>query len=223
VLLLGVSLAFLLFSPPAQRWGQARTFSLALGMAQASLGLDPSRLNNPASYDSRPCAHHPSSATCNGIYPVTPPAVSPAQGRRQGAGACIDERSWVVEEQTITDAQGQPMGHLQLRWMPTCTSYYGTLSFTLPPSQIRHLSVWAQSERYGWWEQLSQQPPFPTHLEQSGPVSTAALGTQELYSPLLYSPAEPVSAGLDLELTDGTLYGKRTASYATGIQQYRAG
>ena len=46
---------------------------------------------------------------------------------------------------------------------------------------------------------------------------------QQLYSPLIYSPSDPVSAHIDLELSGGISYANYSASYAGGVKQYIGG
>jgi len=70
-------------------------------------GIDPTMLfADPTSYDTRPCVAHPSTTTCNGRYPESPPHVDPQFGAQHGAGACIDGATKTVEHQVITDGSG---------------------------------------------------------------------------------------------------------------------
>ena len=194
----------------------------SVSTANAHEGLDPNLLVDPANYDTRPCAAHPSAAICNGRYPVTPPHVPPTQAVGQGAGACIDSASRLVEDQSLTDGNGAVVGDLQLRWLPTCRSYYGYVSFTFPRSQVSRISIWIQSESYGWFQRISLLPPQANQVEQTGPVTGSALFDQGLYSPLLYAPSDNVSAHIDIELANGTTFGNGTSAYAAGILQYSA-
>src|SRR5881275_754837 len=65
--------------------------------ANQRLRLDPNGLEDPANYDTRPCVQHPSDSTCSGKFPVSPPHVSSALAVQNGAGACIDKHSAIVE------------------------------------------------------------------------------------------------------------------------------
>jgi hypothetical protein len=186
----------------------------------AGNGLDPNMLTDPASYDTRPCAAHPSAGTCNGLYPVSPQNVSPAIAVPHGAGACIDAASKVVEDQQILDGTGQGVGHLQLRWMPTCLAYHAYVSFDFPISQVTSIEVWVQTDTYNWWDQLGGLPPQAGEIEQTGSVPGSALARQELYSPLIYAPSDNVSAHIDIERADGASFGEFTGSYSVGVFQY---
>jgi hypothetical protein len=199
----------------------AALLSLSMNGVPTSESIDPNRLSNPASYDTRPCEKAPSQATCNGKYPVTPATVPVPVGIQQGAGACMNGESRVIESQDLTDRSGH-VGTLQLRWLPLCGSYSSRLSLAVSPDQIETLSIWTQTERYGWFEQFSGLPPFPTGIEQTGPVSGSNLPSQELSSPLIFSPSDPVSATIHLELTNGSIYGNFTSSYSFGVKQYSA-
>src|SRR5207248_584533 len=98
-------------------------------------------------------------------------------------------------------------------------SYYGYVSFNFPLKQIQEASIWVQTERYSWGEKISKSPPFFTRIEQTGPVRGSNLTRQELYSPLIYSPSDPVSATIDIELADGSQYGNSTDAYSAGSKQ----
>ncbi len=208
----------------------ASTLSMAASGAQASQGLDPTKLiADPASFDTRPCAANPSPDTCNGKYPVSPPHVSPSFGVQNGAGACIDDSHKIVENQVITDTAGNAVGTLQLWWLGRCRSYFGYVSFSFPLRQVQSASILVQTETSNgflqWFDNVSQLPPLVTGTEQTGPVSGSTLANddmlgQQLYSPLIYSPSDPVSAHIDLELSGGISYANYTASYADGVKQY---
>ena len=210
--------------------GAASTLSMAANGAQASQGLDPTKLiADPASFDTRPCATHPSPDTCSGKYPVSPPHVSPSFGVQIGAGACIDDSHKIVENQAITDTAGNAVGTLQLWWLSRCHSYFGYVSFSFPLSQVQSASILVQTETSNgflqWFDNVSQLPPLVTGTEQTGPVSGSTLASddmlgQQLYSPLIYSPSDPVSAHIDIELSGGISYANYTASYAGGVKQY---
>jgi hypothetical protein len=131
----------------------------------------------------------------------------------------MDRKNWIGETQNITNGAGNVVGVLQLRWLPTCKSYYGYVSFNFPLRQVKEASIWVQTERYSWGDKISTHPPFFTRIEQTGPVKGSNLTRQELYSPLIYSPSDPVSATIDIELTDGSLYGNFTDSFSAGHQQ----
>ncbi len=204
--------------------------SLAANGAQASQGLDPTKLiADPASFDTRPCAANPSPDSCNGKYPVSPPHMSPSYSVQIGAGACIDGSHKIVENQVITDTAGNAVGTLQLWWLGRCRSYFGFVSFSFPLSQVQSASILVQIETSNgflqWFDNVSQLPPLVTGTEQTGPVSGSTLTTdfmlgQQLYSPLIYSPSDPVSAHIDIELSGGISYANYTASYAGGVKQY---
>jgi len=189
----------------------ASTLSMAANGAQASQGLDPTKLiADPASFDTRPCAANPSPDTCNGKYPVSPPHVSPSFGVQIGAGACIDDSHKIVENQVISDTTGNAVGTLQFWWLGRCRSYFGSVSFSFPLSQVQSVSILVQTETSNgflqWFDNVSQLPPLVTGSEQTGPISGSTLTTdvklgQQLYSPLLYSPSDPVSAHIDIELS----------------------
>lgn len=188
------------------------------------LGLDPNRLEDPASYDTRPCAHAPSEATCSGKYPVTPQHVHATFAVRNGAGACIDRASKIVENQLITDTQRNTVGTLQMRWMPPCRSYYANVSFTFPLDQVTQIEIWVQTESTNgfvqWFDNFSQLPPTVTGTQTTGPVTGNDLTNQELYSPLIFAPTDPVSAHIDIQLADGSEFGDGTSSFANGVFQY---
>ena len=208
----------------------ASTLSMAANGAQASQGLDPTKLiADPASFDTRPCAANPSPDTCNGKYPVSPPHVSPSFGVQIGAGACIDDSHKIVENQVISDTTGNAVGTLQFWWLGRCRSYFGSVSFSFPLSQVQSVSILVQTETSNgflqWFDNVSQLPPLVTGSEQTGPISGSTLATdvklgQQLYSPLIYSPSDPVSAHIDIELSGGISYANYTASYAGGVKQY---
>jgi len=194
----------------------ASTLSMAANGAQASQGLDPTKLiADPASFDTRPCAANPSPDTCNGKYPVSPPHVTPSFGVQIGAGACIDDSHKIVENQVISDTTGNAVGTLQFWWLGRCRSYFGSVSFSFPLSQVQSVSILVQTETSNgflqWFDNVSQLPPLVTGSEQTGPISGSTLATdvklgQQLYSPLLYSPSDPVSAHIDIELSGGISY-----------------
>jgi len=203
---------------------------MAANGAQSSQDLDPTKLiADPASFDTRPCVPHPSSDTCNGKYPVSPPHLSPSFGVQIGAGACIDDSHKIVENQVITDAAGHAVGTLQLWWLGRCRSYFGYVSFSFPLSQVQSASILVQSETSNgflqWFDNVSQLPPSVTGTEQAGPVSGSTLGSdgmlgQQLYSPLIFSPSDPVSTHIDIELSGGISYANYSASYVGGVKQY---
>jgi hypothetical protein len=118
--------AFSLVDITAHGAEAARALSFSAKNVTQRLGLDHNRLEDPASYDTRPCVQHPSDATCSGKYPVSPPHVSSSLGVQQGAGACIDKHSAIVENQVIADARGHDVGNLQIFWLPTCLSSMDT-------------------------------------------------------------------------------------------------
>ena len=194
----------------------ASTLSMAANGAQASQGLDPTKLiADPASFDTRPCAANPSPDACNGKYPVSPPHVSPSFGVQIGAGACIDDSHKIVENQVISDTTGNAVGTLQFWWLGRCRSYFGSVSFSFPLSQVQSVSILVQTETSNgflqWFDNVSQLPPLVTSSEQTGPISGSTLATdvklgQQLYSPLIYSPSDPVSAHIDIELNGGISY-----------------
>lgn len=218
-LLVALSLAYVLLH--GQLAAQPAASPFAFSAQRASDGLDPNLLSDPAHYDTRPCASAPSDGACSGKYPVTPLHVSPTFGVQQGAGACLDQFSHVIENQHLTDSQGQDEGVLQLWWSPTCLSAFGHLSLSFAPSQVSSLSIWVQSESYGWFQQISQLPPWPLAIQETGPVPGGDLTQLELYSPLLYSPTTPVSAQISVQLTNGESFVANTASYTAGVEQYR--
>jgi len=208
----------------------ASTLSMAANGAQASQGLNPTKLiADPASFDTRPCAANPSPDTCNGKYPVSPPHVYPSYGVQIGAAACIDDSHKIVENQVISDTTGNAVGTLQFWWLGRCRSYFGSVSFSFPLSQVQSVSILVQTETSNgflqWFDNVSQLPPLVTGSEQTGPISGSTLATdvklgQQLYSPLIYSPSDPVSAHIDIELSGGISYANYTASYAGGVKQY---
>lgn len=202
----------------------ARALSFSAQNANLRLGLDPGRLEDQASYDTRPCVQHASDATCSGKYPVSPPHVSPALAVQNGAGACIDTHSAIVENQVITDTRGHDVGNLQIFWLPSCFSYFGTVSFSFPLNQVTQASIWIQtasdSNFVQWFQNVTGLEPAVHHFQQTGPVAGSDLTQQELYSPLIYAPAAPTSVYIDIQLADGSEYGNATASYAAGVKQY---
>lgn len=208
----------------------ASTLPMAANGAQARPGLDPTKLiADQASFDTRPCAANPSPETCNGKYPVSPPHVSPSFGVQIGAGACIDDSHKIVENQVITDTARNAVGTLQLWWLGRCRSYFGYVTFSFPLSQVQSASIQVQTETSNgflqWFDNVSQLPPLVTGTEQTGPVTDSTLASgfmlgQQLYSPLIYSPSDPVSAHIDIKLSGGISYANYTASYAGGVKQY---
>jgi hypothetical protein len=204
--------------------GSPRALSSAVQQASQQLGLDPNQLEDPATYDTRPCVHAPSDATCSGKYPVSPQHVEPVFAVPHGAGACIDRASKFVENQPITDTNGHAVGTLQLLWMPPCRSYYGYVSFNFPLDQVAQAEIWVQKESTNgfvqWFDNFSQLPPTVTGTQTTGPVAGSALTNQELYSPLIYAPTDPVSAHIDIQLADGAEFGDGTSSFANGVFQY---
>lgn len=210
--------------------GAASALSLDANGAQISQGLDPTTLiANPASYDTRPCAAHPSPNTCNGEYPVSPPHVNPSYGAKNGAGACIDGSSKVVENQVITDTSGNAVGTLQLWWLGRCQSYFGFVSYSFAPSQVQSADILVQTETnngfWQWFDTASQLPPMVTGSQETGPLSGSTLAStpslgQQFYSPLIFSPSDPVSAHIDIVLNGGIEFADYTASYSGGVKQY---
>jgi hypothetical protein len=202
----------------------ARALPFSAQNANQRLGLDPNRLEDPANYDTRPCVQHPSEATCSGKFPVSPPHVSPALAVQNGAGACIDKHSAIVENQVIADTRGHDVGNLQIFWLPTCRSSYGYISFSFSLNQVTQASIWIQTESDSnfvqWFQNVTGLAPAVHHFQQTGPVAGSDLTQQELYSPLIYAPAAPTSASIDIQLADGSEYGNATASYAAGVKQY---
>jgi hypothetical protein len=197
--------------------------SAANGTEQAQ-GLNPNMLEDPATYNARPCLANPSDATCSGIYPVTPQHVSAQLGVPNGAGACIDKHSKIAENQVITNTSGKNVGNLRIFWLPTCQAYFGTVSFSFPLSQVTQASIWVQTESNSnfvqWFEQASGLAPAVHHFQQTGPVTGADLTQQELYSPLIWAQGDPTSVYIDIQLADGEEYGNFTASYSAGVEAY---
>jgi hypothetical protein len=222
--LLIVAASFLVLAHIQRGSSMASAFAYTANGAQQSLGIDPNRLEEPTAYDSRPCVQHASDATCSGLYPVTPPHVSPELGKRNGAGACIDRASKVVENQPFTDTQGHAVGNLEITWLPTCQSYYGHVSFAFALNRVTHIEIWSQTESDSnfvqWFEAFSGLAPAVHHTQQTGPVQGADLTHQELYSPLIYAPGAPTSVYVDIRLADGSEYMPSTASFAAGVYQY---
>jgi len=194
--------------------------SLGLNAANAKSGQSAAVTN----YDTRPCASTPSADTCNGQYPVTPQGVAPQVGVQNGSGACINGATKMLESQNVSDGNGNSIGILQLTWSSTCKSYYSTVSLvsaTVP--SVKSVTITVQSESYGWYQKVSQLPPWVLLIERTGPLQGTDLSsTPVLYTPLLYSPTDPVSTYIDLELTDGSTYGTSTGSYKAGVFQYVA-
>ena len=214
----------------AQRASSAAGLSMAANGAHVSQGIDPTMLAaDPESYDTRPCLAHPSPDTCDGRYPVTPPHVSPAFGAQNGAGACIGGSHKILENQVITDAAGNAVGTLQLWFLPSCSSYFGYVSFAFPLNAVQSAEILVQSETsngfWQWFDSVSLLPPQVTGTQETGPVSgstlasTSSLG-QQLYSPLVYSTSDPVSAHIAIELNGGISYSNFTASYQGDVKQY---
>ncbi len=96
-------------------------------------------------------------------------------------------------------------------------------------SPSRTASILVQTETSNgflqWFDNVSQLPPLVTGSEQTGPVTGNTLASdfmlgQQLYSPLIYSPSDPVSAHIDIELSGGISFANYTASYAGGVKQY---
>lgn len=197
-------------------WIHSSALVNSLSQAHMSQGLDPTTLYaDPTSYDTRPCASAPSDGTCTGKYPVIPPLVKLATAVQNGAGACIDKSSITVESVPLTDFLGTSQtqiatGSLQLTWLPTCQSYIATLWFTYPPTQVSSAYVYVQS--------MSWLP----RVQQTGPVSGGALTLytglgNQLYSPLLWS-TDPVYAGYNIELKDGTSMTDETCDDVAGVR-----
>jgi hypothetical protein len=208
----------------AYRAEAARTLAFSAQDANQRLGLDPNRLEDPVSYDTRPCVQHPSDATCSGKYPVSPPHISPRLGVMNGAGSCIYKHSIIPENQVITDTRGHAVGNLQIFWLPTCQAYYGTVSFSFPLSQVTQASIWIQTESDSnfvqWFQAFTGLAPAVHHFQATGPVAGADLNEQGLTSPLIWAPAAPTSVYIDIQLVDGSEYGNATASYAAGFKRY---
>lgn len=190
--------------------------------ANQRLRLDPNGLEDPANYDTRPWVQHPSDSTCSGKFPVSPPHVSPALAVQNGAGACIDKHSAIAENQMIADTRGHDVGNLQIFWLPTCRSSYGYVSFSFPLNQVTQASIWIQTERDSnfvqWFQNVTGLAPAVHHFQQTGPVAGSDLTEQELYSPLIYAPAAPTSASIDILLADGSEYGNATARLCSRYQ-----
>lgn len=216
--------AFSLLVICAQGAEAAQALPFSAQNANQRLGLDPKRLEDPANYDTRPCVQHPSDATCSGKFPVSPPHVSPALAVQKWAGACTDKHSAIIENQVIADTRGHDVGNLQIFWLPTCRSSYGYVSFSCPLNQVTQASIWIQTESVSifvqWFQNVTGLAPAVHHFQQTGLVTGSDLTQQELYSPLIYAPAAPTSASIDIQLTDGSEYGNATASYAAGVKQY---
>jgi hypothetical protein len=198
-------------------------FALSANAATQSQELDPNRLEDPAAYDTRPCVQQPSDANCSGKYPVTPPHVSPTVGVKNGAGACIDQTSKVLENQPITDGNGNTVGTLQLWWSARCSSYFSVLSLSISPSQVSSAEVWVQEESSNgfvqWFDSFSNLPPTVTAQQATGPVAGTDLTNEDLYSPLIFVPSAPTSAHIALQLTDGRAFANFSASFGNGIKQ----
>jgi len=203
--------------------GALPRFALSANTATQSQGLDPNRLEDPAAYDTRPCVQQPSDANCSGRYPVTPPHVSPTLGVQNGAGACIDQTSRVLENQLITDGNGNTVGTLQLWWSARCSSYFSVLSLSVSPSQVGSAEVWVQEESSNgfvqWFDSISNLPPTVTAQQATGPVTGTDLTNEDLYSPLIFVPSAPTSAHIALQLTDGRAFANYSASFGNGIKQ----
>lgn len=226
--LLGMALSVVVLR--AQRSSSTAALSMAANGASVSQGIDPTTLiADPASYDTRPCAAHPSPDTCNGKYPVSPPHVDGAFGAKNGAGACIDGSHRILENRVITDNAGNAVGTLQLWWLPRCSSYFGYVSFSFALSQVLSADILVQTETsngfWQWFDNASQLPPQVIGTQETGPLSATTLASseqlgQQLYSPLIFSSSDPVSAHIDIELSGGISYGDFTASYQNGVKQY---
>lgn len=197
--------------------------SAANGTEQAQ-GLDPNMLEDPVTYNARPCLANPSDATCSGIYPVTPPHVSPRLAVQNGAGACIDKKSTIPENQVITDTSGNAVGNLQIFWLASCQAYFGTVSFSFPLNQVAQASIWVQTESDSnfvqWFQAFTGLAPAVHHFQQTGPVAGANLTQQELYTPLIWAPGAPTSVYIDIQLANNSEFANTTASYKAGVRQY---
>ncbi|WP_201372933.1 hypothetical protein [Ktedonobacter robiniae] len=54
-------------------------------------------------YDSRPCAQHPSPEHCNGVLPLIPHV--PLNNREHGSGSCFDQQIAIMEDQQISKSR----------------------------------------------------------------------------------------------------------------------
>jgi len=171
------------------------------------------------SYDACPCATSPSCRSLLRQIPSDAPTRPRAGGDSTGSEGLHRPCEQYRRRAGSDDGAGNNAATLQIRWMPTCQSYYGFVSLYMPPSQIQKIFIWTQTERSSWYERISRLPSFPTHLEQIEWLQDSDLFNQKLYSPLIYSPSDLVSAHVELELTDGSKMGNFTGSYSAGIKQ----
>jgi hypothetical protein len=211
--------ALYMFLSPQHGRMATLTVSRFVNVVQEKLASPPNMLKGPLLYDTRLCVQHPSSTNCDGRYPVMPEHISPQLSSQNGWAECMDRKNWIGETQNIVNGVGNVVGLLQLRWLPACKSYYGYVNFNFPLNQVQEASIWVQTERYSWGDKISKHPPFFTRIEQTGPVKGSNLTRQELYSPLIYSPSDPVSATIDIKLIDGSQYGNFTDAFFAGSQQ----
>ncbi|EFH83025.1 hypothetical protein [Ktedonobacter racemifer] len=158
------------------------------------------------SYDSRPCAQHPSPATCNGVLPLRPH--TPLESREHGSGSCFDQQITIMEDQRIPDAMGHIIADFQLWFFVGCKSYAAHLIAApdQPPPTIQ-----LQVQQYDAATTAADANTLPPSATQaSGPLQD-----QETWFPLLYSPNDPVQAAMTLHINQQT-YTALSHFYAAG-------
>lgn len=175
--------------------------ALALDQGVAVAPYNYSYYNRSA--DSHLCKQNPSSTHCNGILPFIPHTFT---DRSYGSGACYDKQSTIVNEQLIKDNKNKVIGTFQLWYMESCGSYTTHVIYT-PTDTPQNNSMDITTNQFNNDPNallLSDNNPFPNlgfgEYTQGSPQfgssqSTGVVkGSNELWSPLLYSPTIPVQA-----------------------------
>ncbi|GHO60797.1 hypothetical protein [Ktedonobacter robiniae] len=99
----------------------APTSTMDAANAFAHAGHTHQGATTPQSYDSRPCAQHPSPTTCNGVLPLRPH--TPLESREHGSGSCFDQQITIMEDQQISNSAGHTIADFQLWFFIGCKSY----------------------------------------------------------------------------------------------------
>jgi hypothetical protein len=168
--------------------------ALAPSLTGDALTFSPSPVH---SFDARPCVKMPSSQTCNGILPFFPHGFFE---RGDGAGACYDTQSQLMEAQEIKDAQNTIIGSMQLLYFPKCQTYSAHLLYQATHPQGN--SIQAEVDQFNANPLSQALNSFATwsgfdaeeELSPDAVQSTGVVSDYDVWTPMVYSPTAPVQA-----------------------------
>ncbi|GHO72314.1 hypothetical protein KSD_00850 [Ktedonobacter sp. SOSP1-85] len=185
-----------------------RTMDAANAFARAGhTRQDATATTTTQTYDSRPCAQQPSPEHCNGVLPLIPH--TPLNSREHGSGSCFDQQITIMEDQQISNSAGHTIADFQLWFFIGCKSYAAHL-IAAPDQPPPTIQLQVQQYDAATAATTENKNLHPSATQASGP-----LVDQETWSPLLYSPHDPVQASMSLRINQQT-YMALTHFYAAG-------